>query len=348
MDPRVWTLRKSRRYRAGMAERGTATGDGPSPYPPGFPAMTEVAPVAPGADGRAPWTRDALTRRTVRVRVNGWTMGRSSWRGLPYMARVAPPLDASAAECDERGVYRYTLDGEHHDHPVGQARLATSMLAGYRLTHDPQYLDRARANCERLLATAVRRRRALYLPYRFTHQLARATIRPTWYSAMAQGLALSAFCRMSYVTREQVWRDSADAVFATFLRTRLPGAPWTVRSDACGHLWLEEYPRPDKAPPLRVLNGHMFSLIGVYDYLWLTGDRRAAVVLDGAATTVADHGPEYRVPGSSSLYCLTLPIARPAYHATHIWQLRRLGTWTGDARFLDLSDLFEQDVPVAR
>lgn len=203
--------------------------------------MTEVAPVVPGADGRAVWTRDAWSRRTVRVRVNGWTIGRSSWRGLPYMARVPPSLDATA-ECDERGVYRYTLDGKHHDHPVGQARLATGMLSGYRLTSDPRYLDRARANCERLLETAVRRRRALYLPYRYTHQLARATMRPTWYSAMAQGLALSAFCRMSSVTGERIWRDGADAVFATFLRTRRPGAPWTVRSDPCGHLWLEEYP----------------------------------------------------------------------------------------------------------
>lgn len=97
---------------------------------------------------------------------------------------------------------------------------------------------------------------------------------------------------------------------------------------------------------MRVLNGHVFSLIGVYDYLWLTGDRRAAVVLDAAATTIADHGPEYRVPGSSSLYSLTLPVAKPAYHRTHVWQLRRLGAWTGDPRFLDLADQFEQDVPV--
>lgn len=284
-----------------------------------------------------------MRRHPVRVRVNGWTVRRSAWSGLPYMLRT--PQELVAPGCDDAGVYRYSLDGVAYDHPVGQARRATGMISSHRLTGDTRYLDQAVANAERLLTTALRRRGALYLPYRFTHRLAGVTVRPPWYSAMAQGLALSAFCRLHYLTGEPRWRVAADAVFETFVRVPRRTAPWTVRVDGCGHLWLEEYPRPAGSPPLRVLNGHLFATIGVYDHLWLTGDPRAALVFDAAATTIADHGPEYRVPGECSLYSLTRPVQRPAYHTTHKWQLRRLGGWTGDARFTELADLFEQDLP---
>ena len=312
-------------------------------YPAPYPAQDSVPCVVADRDGRAVWTQSPVFGRPLRVRVSEWPIAAGSWRRLPYMSGSVPSLDLEAETADEYGVYQYHLGGRAYEHPVGQARVATTMLAGFRLTNDPRFLDRARANCQRLVDTAIRRRGALYLPYRYRHSIARAVMRPTWFSAMAQGLALSALCRMHSVTHEQLWLDTAHQIFASFLNPPLRGLPWTVHTDSCSHLWLEEYPNPVMGKPMRVLNGHIFSAIGVYEYLWLTGDARAAVVFDAAATTIVDHGHEYRVPGSCSNYSLTKPVAKPAYHTTHVWQLNRLGLWTGDQRFLHLSAQFSDD-----
>lgn len=281
----------------------------------------------------------------MRVRVTGWAFSPSSWRGLPYMSCTAPRLSVDAGSSDAHGVAQHEVDGRVYDHPVAQARLVTTMIAGFRLTQDPRYVDRARANAQRLLDTGVECRDALYLPYRFRHRLMTDVLEPTWYSAMAQGLALSAMCRLHYVTQERAWLDAARRLFRSYLNPRTRRRPWTAHVDSCRHLWLEEYPTPARGEPMRVLNGHVFSAIGVYDYLWLTGDARAAVVLDAAATTVLEHGAEYRVPGACSYYSLTHPVAKPDYHSTHVWQLARLATWTGDERFAALSARFAADVP---
>jgi D-glucuronyl C5-epimerase-like protein len=318
-----------------------------APSPSRFPAQSTVPRARPAADATTWWTDSPIRRRPLRVRVTGWPLVATSWGGLPYMARTAPALDLHAEVSDARGVCRHHLAGRAYDHPVLQARVTTGMLAGFRLTQDRRYLERAYANSLRLLETAVHRRGALYLPYRYRHRIAGATILPIWYSAMAQGLALSAVCRMHYVTGDHAWLDAAHQLFASFLNPPLRGQPWTVHTDRCGHLWLEEYPNPLGSAPMRVLNGHVFAAIGVYDYLWLTGSPRAAVVLDAALTTIADHGPEYRVPGGCSYYSLTRPVAKPAYHPTHVWQLARLGAWTGDQRFLDLSAALAADFPPA-
>ena len=327
----------------------TSTAD-VAPAPPVFPARSSIPPVHPDPEGFAPWTRTPIRRRPVRVRVTGWTVHAASWRGLPYMLKSAPDLDLYAATSDEHGVVQHHLAGQVYDQPVLQARVATAMLNGFRLTADPRYLDRARANTQRLLDTAVARRGALYLPYRYRHKIAREVMFPTWYSAMAQGLALSALCRMHYVTGEPHWLAGAHRVFASFRNPPMRRSPWTVHTDACGHLWLEEYPNPGGGRPMRVLNGHIFAAIGVHEYLWLlTGAPEAAVVFDAAATTILDHGPEFRVPGSCSNYSLTQPVAKPDYHHTHVWQLARLGSWTGDQRFTDLSAQFAADFdPSAR
>jgi hypothetical protein len=317
----------------------------PSAYPATFPAQSSVPPVRPDADGFALWSHTAVLRRPVRVRVTGWSMNASSWGGLPYMTNTPSDLDVHSASSDEHGVYQYRLGGRRYDHPVHQAQLVTEMLAAFRHNADRRFLDRARANAQRLLDTAIVRRGALYLPYRHRHVIARAVMDPVWFSAMAQGIALSAMCRMFYVTRDRMWRHAADQLFATFQNPPRRGQPWTVHTDACGHLWLEEYPSPTHGRPMRVLNGHIFAAIGVYDYLWLTGSPPAALVLDAALTTIAHHGQEYRVPGGCSYYSLTRPVAKPAYHSTHVWQLNRLGTWTGDQRFLDLSRQLASDHP---
>lgn len=259
------------------------------------------------------------------------------------MSSEPPPLTLMHDSCDEHGVARHVVDGRSHDQPVLLARVVTSMIAGYTVTDDHRYLDRAQRNLDRLLEIGVRRRGALYFPYRYEHRLASSTMEPVWYSSMAQGLALSALCRMYYVTGDRALASTADDVFESFVKPPRRRRPWTAHTDECDHLWLEEYPDPQGCEPMRVLNGHNFAAIGVYDHLWLTGSEEAAIVLDAALTTIVDHGDDFRVPGGCSNYSLTRPVQKPGYHGTHVWQIRRFGAWTGDDRFGAIADRFAAD-----
>src|SRR4051794_30063652 len=81
-----------------------------------------------------------------------------------------------------------------------------------------------------------------------------------WISAMAQGEGISLLTRAYRVTRRPAYRRSAVRALKPFLKTVANGG--VVRHYA-GHPWYEEY--PTRSRPSFVLNGFMFSLLGLYD-----------------------------------------------------------------------------------
>ena len=64
-----------------------------------------------------------------------------------------------------------------------------------------------------------------------------------WYSAMAQGEALSLFSRLWAVTKEPAWRQAAEQTLTSLSLGPAAGQPWCSHVDEAGHLWLDEYPR---------------------------------------------------------------------------------------------------------
>ncbi|XP_006032503.1 D-glucuronyl C5-epimerase isoform X2 [Alligator sinensis] len=142
---------------------------------------------------------------------------------------------------------------------------------------------------------------------------------PGWYSAMAQGQAISTLVRAYLLTKDHTFLNSA-------LRAT---APYKLLSEQHGvkavfmkkHDWYEEYPT---SPSSFVLNGFMYSLIGLYDLKETAGGElgeKAKAML-----------PLYDT-GSGTIYDLrhfmlgTAPnLARWDYHTTHINQLQLLST----------------------
>lgn len=308
-----------------------------------------------GAIGGAPVITDALAPATA-----GWTklagtplpafrtgsdvLLRVDPAQLPY-ARVGIPALTPQSAHDDDGVLVFERAGRRYDHPVLQARHIPMWTAGYRNGGGPEYLAKAVAHGERLLQTAEHARGALYFPYLFDFALHgddKHPMRAPWYSAMAQGQALSAFVALYEVTGQARWKRAADETFVSFLRPRVDGQPWTVDVDDQGLLWFEEYagPHPDHA-----FNGHNFALFGVYDYWWLTGDARARQVVLGGLEATRVHARDIAVPGGTSLYCLTHRIPDEGYHRVHIGQLYTLFRITGSSDFAQLADQFADDAP---
>lgn len=108
--------------------------------------------------------------------------------------------------------------------------------------------------------------------------------------------------------------------------------------------WYEEYPT---TPPSFVLNGFIYSLIGLYDLMSVAPagqDGGADVLFRDGMASLKRMLPLYDM-GSVTAYDLrhfTLGIApnlaRWDYHATHVNQLLLLGTIDGDSLFSDVAE----------
>ncbi|NWV75427.1 GLCE epimerase, partial [Dasyornis broadbenti] len=155
-------------------------------------------------------------------------------------------------------------------------------------------------------------------------------LEPGWYSAMAQGQAMSTLVRAYLLTKEPAFLSAALRATAPF---KLPAERRGVRAVFMErHEWYEEYPT---SPSSFVLNGFMYALIGLYDLKETAGERlgrEAALLFERGLASLKALLPLFDT-GSGSVYDLrhftlgTAPnLARWDYHTTHINQLQLLAS----------------------
>lgn len=266
---------------------------------------------------------------------------------LPYYSLKLKPVETPLV--DEEGVLMVVPAGSTApiDHPTAQSQYVLStLLNNYQLTGDPNLLERAERNLDRMLGYAIQLRGASFFPFYADfklHGLEDEIRQGPWCSGMTQGQALSAFVRTYRLTRHRPYKRVADSLFRSlevpFVDESRPSA---IHVDDAGYLWIEEYPgeKPD-----RTFNGFIFALFGVYDYWALTGDKDAYRMLQGAAATLLHYFPEMRRPGRISNYCLTHRIQSASYHMHHVTQMLWLYTLTRDARFARMAEELWLDYP---
>ncbi|WP_026930808.1 D-glucuronyl C5-epimerase family protein [Glycomyces tenuis] len=224
-----------------------------------------------------------------------------------------------------------------------QTQYAISLLGEYEATGDAAKLAAAEANARDLLDTAAT---GWVLEYGFDFALhgdKKNTVHAPWRSAMEQGQFLSLATRLWRATDDRYWRDAAEHVFRTLLDE--DSDRWTTFVDDDGYTWLEEY--AGDVEPMRVLNGHVFAMYGLYDYWQATKDEAALLLFNKAAATVLHYVPRLRVPGGPSWYGMRVqddPKAQSEkYHRIHIRQLEHLAAMTGADRFKELAELLRED-----
>ncbi|XP_056427580.1 D-glucuronyl C5-epimerase isoform X3 [Hyla sarda] len=164
-------------------------------------------------------------------------------------------------------------------------------------------------------------------------------LEPGWYSAMAQGQAISTLVRAYLLTKEQVYLDSALKATAPF---KLPSEKHGVKAVFMNKYdWYEEYPT---TPSSFVLNGFIYALLGLYDLKETAGEKQgkeARLLYERGIESLHAMLPLYDT-GSGSIYDLrhfmlgTAPnLARWDYHTTHINQLQLLASIDGSPIFRD-------------
>ncbi len=272
------------------------------------------------------------------------------WR--PYTRTT--PVALGTPPRHSGGAKMALVGGKLYDHPVAQAQDGLGALESYRLTDNGAYLDQALADGNRLVDTRVESRGAWFYPYPFDFALhGRSTdvIRAPWFSAMAQGQALSLFVRLNEVTGDARWRTAAEMTLASLSLgpvTTNPSIPWVSWVDGSKNLWLEEYAQQPLGRSDRTINGHMFAMFGLWDAWKLLRSDQAYALFRGGSATMAYTFSAWRVPSWVSKYCLTHGTLSIKYHTVVFEELVQLHALTGRSAWSQRADLLSKDYPRTR
>lgn len=266
-----------------------------------------------------------------------------------YFTFASERLPDTWAVQDQSGVRMWRAsDGKIYNHPVLQAEYGLAMFNGYLNTTNTAYLVACEKHANRLIETAVESRGGWYYPYRYAWQLApwpgNDVLQPPWFSAMAQGMALSLFVHLYELTHKEVHLEAANRTFVTFKLENVADEPWIVEVDEEGFLWFEEYAK-NVTNPQYVYNGHIFALFGLYRFQQLTGDADAKRLVEAGLTTVKRWHEFFRTADWVVKYSRRHPVFNKNYQNALIRQLNVLFSMTGDVFFAKAAEQLADDYP---
>ena len=160
-----------------------------------------------------------------------------------------------------------------------------------------------------------------------------AVLQPGWYSSMAMGHGLSLLARAYAMTKKQIYAEACAKAVETIFENSGEQNLGVKAVFMNQYTWYEEYPT---IPSTFVLNGFMYSLLGLYDAwrLQIPGaSYKAQQLYEDGLHSLITMLPLYDT-GSGTMYDLrhfTVPgitpnLARLDYHITHINQLLTFAT----------------------
>jgi heparosan-N-sulfate-glucuronate 5-epimerase len=167
--------------------------------------------------------------------------------------------------------------------------------------------------------------------YRFPLSYPPATIQPIWRSAMAQGLAIEVLSKAYSQTGDTRFIDSANKLLNAFY-VEVDKGGVTHKTNDTGW-WYELLANTQGIKP-RILNGHLFALLGIYEYYNSTRDPSARYLFDQGIMSLKDNLQNFDYEnGTYSYYDLSSPkkkLPSQDYHRLVVGQLLELYEITGD------------------
>jgi hypothetical protein len=170
-------------------------------------------------------------------------------------------------------------------------------------------------------------------------------IQAPWKSSFAQARAINILLRAFQLTNRAEYREVAERALTPLQYSVKEGGVTSFLSEG----WFyEEY--PSLQTPVLVLNGMIFSLFGIYDYMRVFPENSLASQLFRQGTeTLLNILPRYDM-GFWSKYSLCEADFHPAvdpstigYHHLHILQLEVMHQLTGQSLFLEYAKKWKKD-----
>jgi hypothetical protein len=251
-----------------------------------------------------------------RYNAGGPYPGPSTWLPAPSVRIV-----------DELPVERPPLGGRGQRNPA--------LIAQYGLWAYGRYLARsARASRAVVLNTAnwlvSKQQRDGRWIYHFVDNYPGGNLEPPWASALAQGQAMSLLERAYRLTNSRRYLAAAIRALQPLERPVGAGGLRRCFRNDCRLLFFEEAPTRE---PSFILNGFMFTLVGLYDLSTVAPSSNAQTLYLAGRRTLHAALPAYDHGGLASYDLLTGRIADATYQAIHVYLLRALNSLRGDHRF---------------
>ena len=252
---------------------------------------------------------------------------------LPYHIH-SDRLFLEHLECDRYGIpmARYRLLGKQYN-PVFVAWWGLVCLNRFTISGDTADRDRFLTQLQWLKEHAAERSGgAVVWPCYFDWQEGKARLRAPWISAMYQGLVVSALVRGYRLNRDSSLLDLALRGVEVFRRAVEDGG---VRTTEGGHVLYEEYP----AYPLpRVLDGFLFSLLGLYDLASESEERAVRDLFDEGVRGLRFALPRWDYRGKWTWYGTHGSLCPPHYHALNRRLLAIIGRLADDASLVQQAE----------
>lgn len=243
----------------------------------------------------------------------------------PYPIDMWPRLALPYGPLDEAG--------------VPYARATKTYPAGHYATTIAQY---ALANWNTYLATGDARHKQAFMiqadwlvvnesrlskdasGWPFTFPLHDYYALAPWLSGLTQGNGISVLVRAYRLTGEDVFLQVARRAVRTFeLDIRDGGVSTSIGDDGVFFEEVAAY------PAAHILNGYIYALFGLYDYVALTRDAQIATLIQDSLTTMHSLINEFDMGYWSRYDLLHRHPAPRFYHALHVTMLDALARYSG-------------------
>ena len=222
---------------------------------------------------------------------------------------------------DGKGVILLDYQGEigKQYYPIAIAQYGLACFNRYKRTGDKTWLEKARVQGDWLVDHLVQNGKGCYLWYANFDWEYRELLKAPWPSALAQGNGISLLLRLYQETKDKRYLETSEKAYHGLTTEIKNGGVAFI--DEKGNLWLEEY---IVEPPTHILNGFMWTIMGVYDYFLITKNKTVKDLLENCLRTLERNMYKFD-SGYWSLYDLSETkiknLASLFYHKLHIAQL---------------------------
>lgn len=243
-------------------------------------------------------------------------------------ARYAGPFDSAGIPMLD---YHGSIGLQYN--PIAVAQYGLAAYNRYKSGDGEPWLEKVVAVADWLSQNQQPNPKGLYVWNHDFDWEYRDTLRAPWYSGLAQGQGVSLLVRAYAETQDEAYLEAATRAFEPLLHTTDDGG--VIFIDERGDTWIEEYLVD---PPTHILNGFLWALWGVHDYVLATGSNDARKLWDSSVATLVRNLSTYDT-GFWSLYehsgTRLRMVASPFYHSLHVVQLRVMARLTGVDLFDD-------------
>lgn len=242
----------------------------------------------------------------------------TSYKGTP--ASLHWEREPEVFRIGEQGEILRFWGGGWYPHATDSAQYALSAWDRYTLTGEPTYLDKAQRSADYWINHATHMGDYDVLEFTFDLSYHGYFVPAPWRNAMAQGQMLSLYARLYSTTGDARYLTAGERLLKAFGVTLEQGGLRQILPQ--GRTWFPEVAKPGYR--FQILNGFMFSLVGLYDWWWLTRSDDARLRFNQGFDSLVFYLPQYDTGSGSNYDILGHAASLEVYHVVHVGLLRYL------------------------